>query len=46
MRYYEDIRLGEVLTLGPRDITERDSLRFCQEFDRLPVHLDKAHAEL
>lgn len=44
MRYFDDIPLGEVLILGPRQITEEDSLRFCSEFDRLPVHLDQATA--
>lgn len=45
MRYFDDILPGEVLTLGPRQITEADSLRFCNEFDRLPVHLDPVQAE-
>lgn len=45
MRYFDDIRLGEVLTLGPRRLTEEDSLRFCNEFDRLPVHLDPVQAK-
>lgn len=45
MRYFDEIRLGEVLTLGPRQITVEDSLRFCNEFDRLPFHLDRAHAK-
>lgn len=45
MKYFDDIRLGEVLMLGPREITMEDSIRFCREFDRLPVHLDQAHAK-
>jgi len=45
VRYFDDILVGEVLMLGPRYITEQDSLRFCNEFDRLPVHLDHAHAK-
>lgn len=44
MRYFEEIQLGEIQTLGPRQITLEDSLRFCNEFDRLPVHLDQTHA--
>ncbi|WGK62275.1 MaoC/PaaZ C-terminal domain-containing protein [Halopseudomonas sp. SMJS2] len=44
MRYFEEIRVGEVQTFGPRQITLEDSLRFCNEFDRLPVHLDQEHA--
>lgn len=44
MRYFADILPGETFTLGPREITEADSLRFCHEFDRLPIHLDPAHA--
>ena len=45
MRYFDDISLAEVVTLGPRQLTEEDSLRFCNEFDRLPVHLDPVQAE-
>lgn len=44
MRYFEDITIGEVHQLGPRSITLEDSLRFCEEFDRLPVHLDSEQA--
>lgn len=45
MRYFDDISLGEVVTLGPRPLTAEDSLRFCNEFDRLPVHLDSVKAK-
>ncbi|UAW98354.1 hypothetical protein KEM63_16545 [Halopseudomonas nanhaiensis] len=44
MRYFEDIAPGEVHQLGPRAITLDDSLRFCEEFDRLPFHLDSDQA--
>lgn len=44
MRYFEDIMTGEVHQLGPRSITLEDSLRFCEEFDRLPFHLDSQQA--
>lgn len=44
-RYFDDIAMGEVHLLGPRSITEEDSLRFCQEFDRLPFHLDHESAK-
>lgn len=44
MRYFEDITTGEVHQLGPRPITLEDSLRFCEEFDRLPFHLDSHQA--
>jgi len=44
MRYFADLQLGETHTLGPREVTEADSLRFCQEFDRLPIHLDQRYA--
>ncbi|WP_178091516.1 MaoC/PaaZ C-terminal domain-containing protein [Halopseudomonas laoshanensis] len=45
MRYFDDISPGEMLTLGPRPLTEEDSLRFCNEFDRLPVQLDPTQAD-
>ena len=44
-RYFNDIAIGEAHDLGPRSITEEDSLRFCQEFDRLPFHLDHEKAK-
>ena len=44
-RYFHDISVGEEHELGPRSITEEDSLRFCQEFDRLPFHLDRDRAK-
>ena len=45
LKYFQDIQPGEVITLGPRPLTEEDSLRFCNEFDRLPFHLDPAQAK-
>ncbi|MGH1448728.1 MAG: MaoC/PaaZ C-terminal domain-containing protein [Pseudomonadaceae bacterium] len=45
LRYFDDIQPGESIMLGPRQLTEQDSLRFCKEFDRLPVHLDPAQAK-
>ncbi|MEY4764445.1 MAG: hypothetical protein RI907_1118 [Pseudomonadota bacterium] len=44
-RDFHDITIGETHALGPRPITEADSLRFCQEFDRLPFHLDPDKAK-
>lgn len=41
---YEDVPLGYSDLLGPREITLEDSLRFCSEFDRLPIHLDEEQA--
>lgn len=38
--HYEDIAADFAVTLGPRPLTLDDSLRFCGEFDRLPIHLD------
>ena len=45
LKYFDDIQPGGVITLGPRPLTEEDSLRFCNEFDRLPFHLDPAQAK-
>jgi acyl dehydratase len=39
--FFEDIPTSLSLTLGPRALTTEDSLRFCKEFDRLPIHLDQ-----
>ena len=45
MQYFEDIDVGFVTILGPRTITLDDSIRFCSEFDKLPIHLDSEFAK-
>ncbi len=42
--HFEDISDSPRDLLGPRDLTLEDSLRFCREFDRLPIHLEETAA--
>ena len=40
MRYWEDIKAGEVIELGSRTVTKEAILAFAREFDPQPFHLD------
>ena len=39
-RYFEDLKIGEVIPLGSQTITRDMILGFAREFDPLPFHLD------
>lgn len=45
MRYFEDVRVGEVLALGRHTFTAEDIKAFAQRFDPQLFHLDEAAAE-
>ena len=40
MRMFEDFRVGDVMTLGPVEITAADIRSFAERFDPQPMHLD------
>jgi acyl dehydratase len=44
-RYFEDFRVGEVLQLGSRTVSEADIIDFAQKFDPQPFHVDPARAK-
>lgn len=44
MRTFEDFRVGEVMTLGPVEVSADDIRSFASRFDPQPMHLDD-HAE-
>lgn len=44
LRHYEDFAPGDVFDLGRRTVGRDDILRFAEEFDPLPFHLDEAAA--
>jgi acyl dehydratase len=44
-RYFEDFRVGEVLQLGSRTVSEADIIAFGREFDPQPFHIDPARAK-
>ncbi len=45
MRYFEDYQVGVRRKLGSRSVTEEEILRFANEFDPQPFHIDVVAAE-
>lgn len=45
MKYFEDFRVGTSYRLGRKAVTKDSVLRFAQEFDRLPFHVDEDAAQ-
>lgn len=43
-RHFEDLAIGEVITLGRVTVTKQMIIDFAREFDPLPFHLDEAAA--
>ena len=44
-RHYEDLKVGEVISLGMTQVTKDMIIEFAREFDPLPFHLDEAAAK-
>ena len=44
-RYFEDFRVGEVLTLGSLTVSEPEIVAFARQFDPQPFHTDPARAK-
>ncbi len=44
LRYFEDFRVGEVLALGSRQVSEAEIIAFAREFDPQPFHIDPERA--
>jgi acyl dehydratase len=44
-RYFEDFRVGEVLQLGSRTVSEADIIAFAQQFDPQSFHIDPVRAK-
>jgi acyl dehydratase len=40
MRYWEDLRVGDVVELGPVTVTEEEIVEFASRYDPQPFHLD------
>ncbi len=38
--YFEDFKVGEILPLGERHITEEEIIAFAKQFDPQPFHID------
>lgn len=39
-KYFEDIQIGDVETVGDYEVTEREMVEFAQKWDPLPIHID------
>ncbi len=44
LRYFEDFRVGEVLPLGSRQVSEAEIIAFARQFDPQPFHIDPERA--
>ena len=44
MRYFEDIRAGEVIELGSVEVTREEVLEFARRYDPQPFHVDEEAA--
>lgn len=44
-QYFEDIAVGETITLGSHTFTREDIVAFARQFDNQPFHLSDAGAE-
>jgi acyl dehydratase len=44
-RHYEDLAIGEVVTLGSTTVTREMIITFAREFDPFPFHLDEEAAK-
>ena len=44
LRYFEDFRVGEVLPLGSRTVSEAEIIAFARDFDPQPFHTDPVRA--
>lgn len=44
LRYFEDFRVGEVLALGSRQVSEAEIIDFARQFDPQPFHTDPERA--
>lgn len=45
MRYFEDFQEGESLELGQKTMNKEEIIRFAEEFDPQPFHLDEEAAK-
>ncbi len=44
MRYFEDIKVGEIASFGGYEVTRDEVIAFAQQYDPQPFHLDDAAA--
>jgi acyl dehydratase len=44
-RYFEDFTVGDAWTAGPRSVSAEEIVDFSEQFDPLPMHLDRNPAD-
>lgn len=44
-RYFDDMTVGELRTVGPIELTEEECLAFANRYDPQPMHTDREKAE-
>ena len=44
-RYFEDFQVGQVIEMGPRQVSREEIIRFAEKFDPQPFHVDEAAAK-
>ena len=45
MLYYEDLNIGQKISIGPISATEREIIEFAKQFDPQPFHIDAEKAK-
>jgi acyl dehydratase len=45
MLYFEDLNIGQKISIGPISVTEEEIIEFAKKFDPQPFHLDAAKAK-
>ena len=45
VKYFEDIQIGDVETVGEYEVTEKEMVEFAKKWDPLPIHVDAVEAE-
>lgn len=45
MLYFEDLKIGQKIAIGPISVTEKEIIEFAKKFDPQPFHLDPEKAK-
>ena len=45
MKYFEDVKVGDVMRFGRYEVTQEEIVEYARQFDPQPFHLDDAAAE-
>ena len=45
MLYFEDLNIGQKISIGPISVTEEEIIEFAKKFDPQPFHLDAVESK-